>query len=525
MHHPDRGTVPARSTRCMLRPIRRPDSEHPRPFFEQREGSAPIRRRLLLISFVFPPSQESGSLRWQKLSRYIAERGWALDVVTLDPSSIRNPPPDPTRLADLPPGTRVYGVHPPTLRIWQIARAAGTLYRWLRARMGGRRPRATTADATRAGSGHATRPGSFARKDVRWGLSSPRGLIRACFAWLYYAQSGRWARDAAALTLRLIEPGVHEAVITSGPPHMAHEAGRLVSRKTGLPFIMDMRDPWSLGQRLLEQLASPLWLLLASRYERRAVAQAAVVVTNTEPLRRAMSRLYPEAAGRMITVMNGCDEGPISASRHGLRFIVAYAGTIYLDRDPRILFRAAARLIPELALTPADFGIHLLGYVDSYGAKPVGQIASEEGVAGFVTIEDPRRHGATLEFLAQATMLVSLPQDDGLAIPAKIFEYLRFDAWVLVLATRDSAAGLLLEDSGADVVAPNDLDGLVAVLRERFLQHRRGIRPTRIARGGRFSRREQADVLLEALAKCTARNRRLAPGAQPGTARRHRMLA
>jgi hypothetical protein len=171
-----------------------------------------------------------------------------------------------------------------------------------------------------------------------------------------------------------------------------------------------------------------------------------------------------------------------------------------------MLFRAAARLIRELALTPTDFSIVLIGYVDRYDAIPVSQIASEEGLEGFVTIEPPRPHQATLEFLAEATMLVSLPQDADLAIPAKIFEYLRFDAWVLVLATRESATGMLLEDSGADVVEPNDLEGIVAVLRERFRQYRGGIRPTRIARDGRFSRRAQADILLKAIAKCTARH-------------------
>jgi hypothetical protein len=490
----------------------RPGSGHPRPFFEQRDGPAPVQRRLLLISFVFPPSQESGSLRWQKLSHYIAERGWALDVVTLHPSCIQYPPPDPRRLADLAPGTRVYGVRTPTLRLGKAVHAVWRLFRWLRSRMPGSRVQTTGSDATPAASVGAMRPGSVASTDVRWALSSSRGFIRAYSAWLYYAHLGRWARDAATLAQRLIEPTVHEAVITSGPPHMAHEAGRLVSRKTGLPFIMDMRDPWSLVQRLIEGFASPVWLLLARRHERRAVDQAALVVTNTEPFRRAMSRLYPEAADRVITVMNGCDEGPIPASRHGPRFVVVYAGTIYIDRDPRILFRAAARLIADLALTPADFGISLLGYVDRYDAVPVSQIASEEGLDGFVTIEPPRPHRETLDFLAQATMLVSLPQDADLAIPAKIFEYLRFDAWVLVLAGRNSAPALLLEDSGADLAAPNDLERIVAVLRGRFLQHRQGTRPTRIARDGRFSRRGQADILLEAIATRTARDQTFAEG-------------
>jgi glycosyltransferase involved in cell wall biosynthesis len=202
--------------------------------------------------------------------------------------------------------------------------------------------------------------------------------------------------------------------------------------------------------------------------------------------------------------MNGCDEGPLPPSRRGDRFIIAYAGAIYLDRDPRILFRAVAQVVRELALTPADLGVELIGDVSQYHAMPVDQIAREEGLDDFVTIGPPRPHRAALEFLAQASMLVSLPDHSDLAIPAKIFEYLRFEAWVLALAVPHSATDRLLQETGADVVPPDDVERIRDVVRGRFLQYREGIRPTRIANDGRFSRGAQARILLDAVARCTA---------------------
>jgi glycosyltransferase involved in cell wall biosynthesis len=213
----------------------------------------------------------------------------------------------------------------------------------------------------------------------------------------------------------------------------------------------------------------------------------------------------------VITVMNGSDEGPLPPTRHDDRFVIAYAGAIYLDRDPRILFRAVARLIDELELTPQAIGLEFIGHVDRYGAVPVSDIAREEGLAEFVSIQPPRPHRAALEFLARATVLVSLPQDNDLAIPAKIFEYVRFDAWVLVMATPESATGLLLRDSGVDVVAPGDLEEIVRRLRTHFLAHHRGIRPTRVVSDGRFSRRTQAESLLDAIAGLRVADRRRPP--------------
>ena len=65
-------------------------------------------RRLLLISYHFPPCREVGARRWQQLSKFAIERGWTLDVVTLDPANLG--PPDWATLKEVPAGVRPPGV-------------------------------------------------------------------------------------------------------------------------------------------------------------------------------------------------------------------------------------------------------------------------------------------------------------------------------------------------------------------------------------------------------------------------------
>ncbi|HEU4564082.1 MAG TPA: hypothetical protein VFS05_05525, partial [Gemmatimonadaceae bacterium] len=263
-------------------------------------------------------------------------------------------------------------------------------------------------------------------------------------------------------------------------------------------------------------IASPLWLALSARDERRTIADAAIVACNTEPARRALAALHPGARARILTVMNGYDEEVLPAARHGARFTIAYAGSIYIDRDPRLLFRAAARVIAELGLAPEQFGFDFIGNVEEYEGTPTSQIAREEGIAPYVRVGPTRPRAAMLDFLAGATMLVSLPQDSDLAIPSKIFEYMQFDAWLLALADRDSATELLLRDTDADVAAPRDVDAIAAALRRRYLEHARGERPRRLSRDDRFSRRAQARILFDALEDAVGaradRSRALAAG-------------
>jgi len=319
---------------------------------------------------------------------------------------------------------------------------------------------------------------------------------------MYFARDAAWNRPAVAAALAVLQPGTHAAVITSGPPHTAHRAGWTVAARVGIPFVMDMRDPWSLARAVTDHLASPVWLRIAARQERAAVERAALVVTNTEPMQVAMQEAFPNARERVIAVLNGYDDETVPVVPPSSRFTIAYAGSIYLDRDPRPLFRAAARVVREAGLTPEQFGIEMIGHVEQFVGKPVAGLAREAGLGAYVRLGPPRPRRQMMEFLAGAPMLLSLPQDLPLAIPSKIFEYMPFAAWLLVLARRGSATELLLRGTTADVVEPDDEVRLAAVLGERYRQFARGERPVPLAADGRFSRRAQARLLFNALERC-----------------------
>lgn len=465
----------------------------PRPFFDR--ALVATARRLLLLSYHFPPSRAVGALRWQKLASYAAMRGYDLDVVTLDPSSLVQQ--DADALQELPPGVRVFGVALPQSGVDQVVDGMLATRRWLKRRL----QRSAASTRSKPPVGASPRKDSFAWSELRKFPLSAEEFARLYSSWLDYSIMGKWAHRVAKTAVALASTTEYQAVITCGPPHMVHEAGRQVALRTRLPLILDFRDPWSLVQRVPEVFASPLWLRYAKRYETAAVNSAALVIVNTEPHRDRLRRAYPDLRAPIMTVTNGYDDEALPPSRRGSRFIIAYAGTVYLDRDPRPLFRAAARVIHERGLTPDQFALIFMGSGDSLGGVSLIDMARDEGIASYVELRPSAPRREALDFLAGASILVSLPQDSDMAIPSKVFEYMRFSAWLLALASPGSATELLLRGSHADIADRSDIDAMARIIGCRYDEHVKGIVPAPIAADRRFSREQQANLLFDALTR------------------------
>ncbi|MGI8548471.1 MAG: hypothetical protein ACR2M1_14275 [Gemmatimonadaceae bacterium] len=464
-----------------------------RPSYAHEDVGSQSDRRLLVISYFFPPDAAVGARRWEKLCLYAAERGWGIDVIMNAGADFSSAS---ARLSQLPSGIRLYSVAAPEIA---LSRWEKSVARARRAHRELQTPEITGAPSSVRPA--PTLPGSVARAEVRWALHTQRGILRLCWAWLDYARTGAWSQAAVCAGSAIFQPGVHRAVIATSPPFMAQEAARALGGRCRVPFVVDMRDPWLHIERLTEPMATPLWLRLAAWYESRAVAKAALIVANTELARRQLAATYPDRAGDIITVTNGSDEDPLPPQRLGGRFVIAHAGTVYLDRDPRALFVAAARVIRELNLTPDEFGLSFIGDLEAVGGFPINEVARQEGISDYVDTGPLLPHAGAIAFMSQATMLVTMSGSSMAAVPAKTFECARFPAWLLALSVPGSATELLLQGTGADVISPSDVDGIAAVIRNRYAQHRDGVTPAPVGADTRFSRRFQANVLFDALEK------------------------
>ena len=443
---------------------------------------------MLLLTYHFPPDDAVGGLRWEQMSRFFVSNGWSVDVIMRDISKLRSR--DMRRVERLFPGVRLYSA--PEIDPW-LARMEHGMLRVVRSL------RAKSPSTAHTATGNGTSPGAaLAPKKKRW-------LVHAHAAVVRVEREKAWGRTAIAIGVELARAHRYDVVVSSGPPHMVHDTARRLAARCGLPLVMDLRDPWSAFELEHGDSSSRVWFAMARHYENRAVRAARLIVMNTDLARDEMRRLHPHAVDRIITVGNGSDDDPIPAAARSDRFTVRFAGSIYLDRNPGPFFRAAATVARRHGLTPAQFGAEFIGEVQEFAGQSVRAMAEREGFGEFLTLGGARPRDEALRFVASATMLLNLPQATHQCVPAKMFEYVRFDSWLLVLAEPHSATAQMLRDTTADVVAPGDVDAMAAVIERRYLQFVAGERPTAIGGDGRFDRRRQAETLLKHLTTIVSR--------------------
>ena len=456
-----------------------------RPFFET-PPNPDATRRLLLVFFYFAPSAEVGVLRWLSLAKFGADRGWATDVVTLHPSYMGTL--DNSRLTQLPNGVRLFGF-------------SGEEPLWFRGLMSTWRK----LNGTSGRNGGSGLDGHLDGADATRGGTTPDApeWRRGFRSHLHFKIGDVWARRAVSLGQALTQSQRYDVVVSSGPPHAGHIAAREIAGASGVPFVMDMRDPWSEDAAAPEELRSPAWRRITRTNEDRCIASASSVVVTSEAHEELQIKKYPFLRGRIRTVMNGADQDVVPKSQLGNQFVVGFAGMIYLGRDPRVLFRAAARVARETGATPDEFRVEFMGD-DACNGVPLTVIAQEQGLGEHFRSHGFRPRREALDFLSRAALLVSLPLRTAMTLPAKLFEYTRFDAWLLALAEKGSATEALLRGTAADVVEPEDEASITRVLRTRYDAFRAGRRPVALNHDGRFDRSTQSGRMFGLLEEIAA---------------------
>jgi hypothetical protein len=140
------------------------------------------------------------------------------------------------------------------------------------------------------------------------------GPLRANFPRLHrelYVKLGRldrytpWLPALLGGAVRAHRRRPFDLALATGNPWTSFAVVAALHATTGVPYVMDYRDSWTLNQFTQEPAFPPGHQAYA--WERRLVRHSAAVLFVNEPMLSWHARRYPEVASRMMVLENGYD--------------------------------------------------------------------------------------------------------------------------------------------------------------------------------------------------------------------------
>lgn len=373
-------------------------------------------KRLLIITYYWPPTGGSGVQRWVKFSKYLPEFGWQPVIYT--PENPEQLAYDESLLKEIPECAEVIKT-----RIVEPYE----LYRKL----------------TGASKQKEVNPLNQQKKNWKQKLSLwVRGNL--------FIPDPRisWVRPSVKYLKKYLREHPVDAVVTTGPPQSMHLIGRGLKRALGVKWIADFRDPWTEMFYYKHMGLNACSDRKHRRLERSVLDEADMVIAVSPPVRDDFAA---KTTTPVHLITNGYDPDDFPQSvqqRDTEKFTIVHTGLFAADGDPVNLWKALSQRCAEDAGFASRLQIRLAGKTD---AQIISSIR-EHGLADkLVDLGYLPHEQIVKEQQAADILILPLRQEPEYAkvLPGKIFEYLASGRPVLGIGQEDGAAAQLLEDAGA----------------------------------------------------------------------------
>ena len=422
-------------------------------------------KRVLIISYYWPPTGGSGVQRWVKFAKYLPSEGWQPVIYT--PENPEQLAVDESLAAEVPEDAEIVKT-----RIIEPYE----LYKRVLRRSG------HSKEAVEVNPVNAQNK-SLLQKAAMWIRGN---LFRPDPRCLWIGPSVRFLKKYLA------EHPV-DLIVSTGPPQSMHMIGLRLSRETGLPWIADFRDPWTkifYFKHLSMTSATEKW---HRKMEKKVLDEASAVVA-VSPLVQQEFQEMTDTPVELIT--NGFDECDFSSEQcteayggASEEFIITHTGLFAADGNPTALWDVLAEKCRTDEIFKKLLRIKLIGKTDDQILKAL----TDRGLEDSMINMGYQPHSVAVEQQRQASLLI-LPlrkePEYKAVLPGKLFEYLASQRPILGIGQPDGAMAMIVNETRTGTVIDwEDRKGLTQYIEQCWERHLEGRLSTEGADLSRFTRR------------------------------------
>lgn len=369
-------------------------------------------KKVLIITYYWPPSGGGGVQRWVKFVKYLRNFGW--EPVVFTPENPERPSYDESLLKDIPENIEIIKNN-----IWEPY----SFYKQFTGRKKSDKIQTAFLSEKKTSSGNLEKLSTW----VRGNLFIPDARKF-------------WIKPSVKLLSKYLKKNNIDIVVTTGPPHSAHMIGLKLKQMLGIKWVADFRDPWTNIDYYHDLLLTNYADKTHHKLEKK-VLKAADAVTVISP---GMKKEFFEIVNREYHVIpNGFDIDDYSSievtQNKNTKFSLAHIGSLTKTRNPENLWIALSELIQTDSIFANDLEIHNIGKLDINVRESI--IAS--GLETHLKETDYLPHNTVVTEQKNASVLLLLINDTPnakLILTGKLFEYMISGTPILCIGPKDGDA-------------------------------------------------------------------------------------
>jgi glycosyltransferase involved in cell wall biosynthesis len=259
-----------------------------------------------------------------------------------------------------------------------------------------------------------------------------------------------WYPYAVKKGKEILARGDIDIILSTYTPVPPHLVASHLHRKSGIPWIAEFRDPWTMHPSLFHKV-QPLQFL-AEQWEKRIMKNCDRLVTISEPWAEKLEEFHSK---KVTVIPNGFDEEDYRESvPQTSKFTITFTGWLYdPGLDPTPLFEALAEMKREGMVSPDDVEVRFCGrFINIIPDRLAEKYCLEDIVKtyDFVPFKENirRQKESTVLFV-----LGSIDTENKGLYTTKLFEYLGAGRPILAIAVKGGMIDRLLQESGGGIAA------------------------------------------------------------------------
>jgi glycosyltransferase involved in cell wall biosynthesis len=273
----------------------------------------------------------------------------------------------------------------------------------------------------------------------------------------------RWKKYAIELGNKIIEenPDIR-LIFATAPPFTDFLVAKELSQKHNIPFVVDYRDLW---------LDNPQYFFPTPYHKRKALSLETSVLKHTSKIfvitrtmkEKILNRYRFLSHSDISIIPHGYDSEDFEPFRNIApdknKLVITHCGLFPDDRTPKYFFKALKKFFEQKPQARSKFEARFVGIMRKNHIKMIANY----GLNDVVTVKGYLPHQEAVKHLMESDVLWMMLRNN-IETPGRFFEYIGAAKTMLICVPDGSMKQIAEESNSAFITKPEDVDGIVRAL-------------------------------------------------------------